>query len=58
MEKMDDGEPFDKALVAAGWEKIKPIITPTSPLWKWVKEEMIEFEPDEDKRGRPPYFFD
>lgn len=56
--KKESGEPFDEALIAEMWSRIKRTITPTSPFWEEVEEDIVQMEPDKKKQGRPPYFFD
>jgi hypothetical protein len=50
------GEPSD---LEGARKRLGQVITPTSIYWDMFSEsEMIQIQPDERKRGRPPYFFD
>lgn len=54
--KKEAGEPSD---VEGARKRLAQVITPSSIYWDGFSEsEMLEIQPDERKRGRPPYFFD
>ncbi|KAG6364173.1 hypothetical protein INS49_005771 [Diaporthe citri] len=53
-----DGEAYDEALVAAARERLKRTATPTSRCYWWDGEEQSRLQPDPEKQGRTPYFFD
>lgn len=56
MRKKQAGESCDEE---GARKRLAQVITPTSMYWKFFSErEMAEIQPDERKRGRPPYFFD
>lgn len=55
--KKGAGEPFDEAFLTAAMETNRQV-TPTSRLWEYHKNEIMELEPDSKRQGRPPYFFD
>lgn len=56
LRKKEAGEPCDEE---GARKRLAQVITPTSRYWGMFSErEMAEVQPDERKRGRPPYFFD
>lgn len=55
LRKKQAGEPCDED---GARKKLVRVITPTSIYWDMFSKEIIEMQPDERKRGRPPYFFD
>lgn len=56
--KKATGQSYSETLYISLMDKIKRTITPTSRYWPEFEEEIIRMEPNEKKRGRPPYFFD
>lgn len=57
MRKKAAGEPYDED--AWGRWRVRSVITPTSICSDVFESDFNkELQPDERKRGRPPYFFD